>query len=400
MIGVRELSVTFILAFSVLCWTANCEKIPTENITVPEGDNVSLASVAQTRSRTATNTWKYFEDGSGTGNDYTNNLDITWEIRPTDSQCFVKVQFEYIHLQEGKDFIYLSNTRDDFGYDTAEVGPLYSSVSNLFIVRFTSDGNIVDHGFRAIYKQSCGAAPDVHNYRLLTATNSWKTLSVGYERLAHLFWRIHTLNAECQVLGVLTKVANPQVEFCSYECSDLDFDYSVTAVSDHFHSYPEKDLYVRYKTSGSFPPIPGGFALQYIQHCPSSPTFVNGYWRFNVVKKATASWQTLSDPGAGVLHTYQNEEKAYFYQWLLLKTHDECRVAIEFTLIRHDILDITDIDSFEVFKVNNENGEINTNVAYISQLEDGSIYISIGFKVDTHPKSLTFKFIEDCSLPE
>jgi hypothetical protein len=68
MAGVRELSVTLFLAFWLFCSTANCENAATENITVPEGDNVSMASDAQTRLLTATNTWKYFDDGSGSGN--------------------------------------------------------------------------------------------------------------------------------------------------------------------------------------------------------------------------------------------------------------------------------------------------------------------------------------------
>jgi hypothetical protein len=143
------------------------------------------------------------------------------------------VQFIYIHLKTNSDFIYLSNTRDDFEYDTPEVGPLYSSILNLFFARFTSDESVGDHGFRAKYKQSCGAAPDLHNYRLLTASNSWKTLSVGYERLSHFFWRVHTLNAGCQALAVLTKVANPKVEFCfDGSCSDLNTDYEVAGVSN------------------------------------------------------------------------------------------------------------------------------------------------------------------------
>jgi hypothetical protein len=345
-----------------------------------EAQVFAAATAAETRVLTATNTWKTFEDGSGSAK-YANNLLITWQINAQNPFCIVLVQFEFIHLEDGYDTIQIISERQSLG-DVGEVGPIYASAENVLNIRLSTDGSIVDNGFRAKYKQLCNAAPpDVHNYKNLRATNTWQTLNVGHQRQWHLFWKIRAITAGCRVLTILKKLVNSKLEFCDEPpCSNLEADYRVHAV-DEFDRSRDLEYFVRYKTGGNAPATNGGFSLQYKQHCPSSPTFDD--LQYNAIKTAGANWQTASDVSIGVPHKYQNEYWSYIYSWLIKAAHPErdCRPVVEFLFV-HDMY----------------NDDDNAHLGFEDDhLHDTSLYyIGILLKSDSHPRTLTFRYKEQC----
>jgi hypothetical protein len=330
------------------------------------GSAKAILNAATTQfSWTAVGFWKYFEEGPGTvGSTYQNNMDVIWQIKARNAACHVVVEFMYIHIEKGYDFIYVYPSGKNVGPNTSlnntKAGPWYVSTNDKITIEFTTDDSVTYQGFRARYIQNCNAVIDSRNWAMFTATNSWKTLDYPsenkpYDVLQNRHFLIVPSTLNCRVVIEFTQIrldfptqSNP-VNFPDVEGDYLklllegrDYQEYVYAEDDEGQIGSDSAQYPRIaeRMMGEEPRFEIGlqlvtdttssdlgFTCKYKQVCNYSPYRYD--WSLNGIYYGTSTWKTFSDTYAeGIAHPYQ-----MYPAYEVRPTHVGCKALLYFTYV-------------------------------------------------------------------
>jgi len=349
---------------------------------------------------TATTSWKYFDDGSGMYRDYTANLDTTWIIKTTNPSCRVVVEFVYIRIEKGYDFVKIYQTAElesDYFDDHPMVGPWYASEANKLGVRFTSDSNVHQDGFRAKYIQNCATTIPERNFMKLSATNSWKTLDYPaqnklYEVRLHLFWLIQPSTKNCKVIVQFNSVLLDQPTYD--EDSNQDYLLVFQAGRNHdfnddYHDYPtigermialkdypsDNPYELAFQLNTNADNRAKGFVVQYKQVCNSN---TNDDWRYNEILSASNDWKTVKDSyPTGIAHPYGISR-----HWSFRPTSVGCKARVELIMLR-DTSTWGEFDGGVYIYLSDEAGSQSARVGLYYDSTHGNGRVSLRFYVSS-----------------